>query len=878
MRITKYASLAGIALALSFGLGAADAQDYTVDVDNLWFVELSDAPAADGTRIEHVRSQQAAFRKTARDAGIEYKERRSFGVLFNGFSIEADASQRALIASLPGVRALWPIEVIDAPEPPTDGGSHPDLTTALAMTNADRVHSVHGYTGAGIRVAVMDTGIDYDHPDFGGDGVARQNSPFFPNERVVAGWDFVGDDFTAGLEPQPNPYPDDCGGHGTHVAGIVGANGDLTGVAPDVLFGAYRVFGCSGSTTADIMLAAMEMALADDMHVLNMSIGARAQWPQYPTGAAATRLTRKGMVVVASIGNNGPGGSVPDGPYAAGAPGVGHDVIGVASYNNTHLAQQAFTVDPGNMLVGFNRATASALPPSSGSLTVSRLGAEVPEIEGCFPSDFAGFPAGHMALTRRGGCTFHIKAANAQAAGAAALIIYNNAAGAFNPTVAGDTPIVIPVVAISQVDGDAIHALAGEGETTLTWGTQTVSAPNAGGGLISSFSSFGLAADLTLKPDIGAPGGNIFSTIPLEQGGYGQNSGTSMSAPHVAGAVALLRQAHPNMPAGAVRARLQNSAKPTLWSGNPGLGFLEPVNRQGAGLLDIEDAITASIDVTPGKLSLGESEAGPRTQRLTLRNNSNTAVTLALSHVTSLSVGPKNPQVFQTVSHFGGGSTVAFSADTVTVPAGKSRTVDVTITAPATPALGQYGGYVVLTDADGGRDYHVPYAGFIGDYQQVQVLTSAHLTNGNPILRPDLSIGPNEPVTFNPDQGEIAWMIVHRSHHIRYWEFRILHAGTLAPIHPVFANFWQDEYVGRSLSGTAYTGYGWDGTRMHSAGKSNLLVPVPSGDYVIQLRLLKALGDRNNPDHWETWTSPVVTLVRDTESPGGRPVTPPGRR
>ena len=140
----------------------------------------------------------------------------------------------------------------------------------------------------------MDTGIDYDHADFGGDGTARSNSNQFPNSRVVAGFDFVGDAFTGGNTPVPDAFPDDCNSHGSHVAGIVGANGGAVGVAPDVVFGAYRVFGCDGSTTSDIMLAAMERALDDDMDVLNMSIGARAQWPQYPTAAAATQAAEEG--------------------------------------------------------------------------------------------------------------------------------------------------------------------------------------------------------------------------------------------------------------------------------------------------------------------------------------------------------------------------------------------------------------------------------------------------------------------------------------------------------------------------------------------------------------------------------------------------------
>ncbi len=153
------------------------------------------------------------------------------------------------------------------------------------MTGADYAQNTLGFTGKGVKVAVMDTGIDYHHPDLGG--------CFGAGCRVAFGYDLVGDAFNADSSsptfnpvPTPDNDPDDCAGHGTHVAGIVGANGVVKGVAPDVTFGAYRVFGCNGSTTADVMIAAMELALADGMQVLNMSIGASFQWPQYPTAVS----------------------------------------------------------------------------------------------------------------------------------------------------------------------------------------------------------------------------------------------------------------------------------------------------------------------------------------------------------------------------------------------------------------------------------------------------------------------------------------------------------------------------------------------------------------------------------------------------------------
>jgi minor extracellular serine protease Vpr len=893
MKRSLTARLACGAVALSLGFAtAAVAQDSLPASDDesgsLWFVELAGKPVADGNSAANVKAEKANFRAAASAAGIKYKERRAYDVLFNGLSVEVERGQRAKLASIPGVKAVWPVEVIDAPRLELGGGHAADLANALSMTGANIAHSSLGFTGTGIRVAVMDTGIDYDNADFGGDGVQRSNSSAFPNSRVVAGWDFVGDAFDGGATPLPDPvpdgFPDDCNGHGSHVAGIVGANGVLKGVAPDVVLGAYRVFGCNGSTTSDIMLEAMERALADDMDVLNMSIGARAQWPAYPTAAAAERLLKKGMVVVTSIGNNGPGGSVPDGPYAVGAPGVGHHVIGTASFDNTHLTQIAFTVSPDNRAFGYNTATAAPLPPSSGTLPMSKTGTPTTADDACPPAaDIpnptwtggtwlpAGSQTGKAVLIRRGTCSFYSKALNAQRAGAAAVVLYNNAAGALNPTVARPATTIeeisIPVVAITQADGAVLDGRIAAGPTTLTWGTQTIVAPNPTGGLISAFSSIGMAADLTLKPDIGAPGGAIYSTVPIELGTHGNNSGTSMASPHVAGAVALLLEAKPDIRRDAVRTRLQNSADPKNWSGNPGLGFLDYAHRQGAGLVDIDDAILATVDVTPGKLAMGESEAGPQTRTLTITNNGSSAVTFDMSHAPALVTGPKNPANFPAVTTFNAPATATFSAASVTVPAGGTATVNVTITAPAAAGavnLGQYGGYVVLTPQGGGQTYRVPYAGFIGDYQALRVLAPignsqlpwlTRLVNGSFVNQPNGA-------TYTMVGGDIPIFIAHFDHHATRYEFQIVDAASGVPVHDVFNKFDEANFVGRNLSATTFFSFEWDGTRAHSNGSSELRKTVPDGSYRVILRVLKALGDANNPAHWETWTSPVVTIDR----------------
>ncbi len=202
------------------------------ETPQLWFVELSSPPTADGTALTVVNAEKASFRSAAKKAGMVYTERYAFGSLWNGLSIRIGSGQLAKLSRIPGVKAIYPVDTIALP--PTVPGET-DLFTALAMTGADIAQSEMGYTGKGIKVAVMDTGIDYDHADLGGDGTPRENSHIFPTERVAYGYDLVGDDYNADPSspsyspvPVPDDYPDDCNGHGTHVAGIIGANGGVS--------------------------------------------------------------------------------------------------------------------------------------------------------------------------------------------------------------------------------------------------------------------------------------------------------------------------------------------------------------------------------------------------------------------------------------------------------------------------------------------------------------------------------------------------------------------------------------------------------------------------------------------------------------------------
>jgi len=848
----------------------AETGQMTDETPRFWLVEFPSAPLSEGGRDGDVDRDNASFRGEARSEGVSYKERLRFKELWNGVSIEAKPSAVQKIQKLGSVKAVFPVQMHALPPV---GHVSPQLATAIQMTGADVAQEELGLTGAGVRVGVMDSGIDVQHPDLG--------PGFGPGTRITRGYDFVGDDYVGDNTPVPDPLPDDCNGHGTHVAGIIGAKGEVTGVAPGVTFGAYRVFGCGGSTTDDVMLAAMERVLRDHMDVLNISIGdAFNNWPGSPLAAAADRLVKKGVVVVASIGNQGANGL-----YAAGAPGVGARVIGVASFDNLFTTLRTFTVSPDGKVVGYEQATASGIAPLSGISALARTGTSTSTADAC-TALASGSLAGTFALIRRGTCSFYVKARNAQAAGAAGVVIYNNAPGriggiSVDPAVGGfpgGPAITIPVVNISGADGVVINDRIAAGPTTISWTNETVSFPNASANLISSFSSYGLAADLSLKPDIGAPGGFIWSTIPLELGGHGTISGTSMASPHVAGAAALLFESRGSLRrdhkddrdgdwrdgknddrniarASQVRDILQNSADPRPWWGIPSLGLLDNVNRQGAGMLDIVGAVQAKSSVMPGKLSLGESEGKSAiSQRITIRNNGDRRVTYTLSHAPALANGP---QIFLP-SFFDAFASVAFSRPSFTVDGGDARSVEVSVTPPEDlEDKGIYGGYIVVTpEAGAGEVLRVPYAGFKGDYQSIQIL--APTPAGFPWLaRPaGTSFAKLNGGTFTLTGPDVPYVLFHMDLQARTVALNVVTARGRT-----LGRAIELEYMPRNSTSTSFFALTWDGTYMPGQ-RGNRFRTAPDGEYRLMLSVEKPLADRRNSDHIETWSSPTFTIDR----------------
>ena len=444
----------------------------------LWHVELSSPPTAGGTSVAVLEREEAAFHAAASAAGVRYVERRHFRSLWNGLTLSMTPNDAGQLRRLAVVRAVYPVVRVTRLQGEAQAESQ-------AQTGADVVRAA-GITGAGVHVALIDSGIDYQHPDLGG--------CFGPGCRVTRGFDFVGDSYDATVPssvPMPDSDPDDCNGHGTHVAGIVGATGpNVQSVAPDVTFGAYRVFGCAGSSDTDIVLAAMERVHKDGADVLNMSLGPSMdrlpsdfQWSQSPVARAADRLVQKGMVVVAAIGDRGE-----DGLYAAGAPGVGSRVIGVAAFDPQYMV---FTLASDDRKVVYKRATPSVAPlaPLDGTALMARTGTPASLADACSTLP-AGSLVGRVALIRRGTCSFHVKVDNALAAGSVGVVIYNNQMALlrnFGPMLTG-SPIPIPVVFVTEDDGKEIDARLATGEVKMRWTRE--------GGLISGFSSVRVGAGL----------------------------------------------------------------------------------------------------------------------------------------------------------------------------------------------------------------------------------------------------------------------------------------------------------------------------------------------------------------------------------------------
>ena len=509
---------------------------------------------------------------------------REYDYLFSGFSVELKANEITKLLAIPGVKAVYPnvTYTVDAV-----GGDliTPELFSPHMMDSAPFIGANDawdaGFTGEGITVAVIDTGADYTHPDL---------KHAFGDYK---GWDFVDND----NDPQETPPGDPRGGstaHGTHVSGTVAANGVIKGVAPDATLLAYRVLGPGGSGTTENVVAGIERAVQDGADVMNLSLGNTTNDPDWATSLALDWAMAEGVVAVTSNGNSGPDN------WTVGSPGTSRDAISVGA---NQLPYNVFSVDistDGDF--EYPTATVMGHPGEDELLALNEGEFEFVDVGLGAVADFEGKDLeGKIALISRGGFAFVDKATNAKNAGAAGAIIYNNADEEFSFIIPG---MDVATIKLSGIDGQKMLEELEDGNNMVSFDIEIDSAV---GETVADFSSRGPVMNTwMIKPDVGAPGVNITSTVPTHNPenphGYAAYQGTSMSAPHVAGAAALILEAHPDWEVDHVKSALMNTAVDVI---DPATGESYPHNTQGAGSVRVLDAIETKTLVIPGSHSYG---------------------------------------------------------------------------------------------------------------------------------------------------------------------------------------------------------------------------------------------------------------------------------
>jgi uncharacterized repeat protein (TIGR01451 family) len=610
---------------------------------------LAKAGAASKAQVAKVKAAQEIVAQSLFAAPIDAREIYRISKALNGIAIAVDRANLGQLFAIPGIKRVLPIIL----EHTTSLTSVPFIGAPNVWANTIGLPA--GVLGAGVRVGIIDTGIDYLHGDFGGSGTltsyqtestasaAFTTAGSFPTAKVVGGTDFAGDAYTGSNSPVPDANPMDCNGHGSHVAGTAAGFGVTAagatfagpydanlstysslriapGVAPQASLYALRVFGCGGSTA--LVPQAIDWAmdpnndddLSDHLDVINMSLGSDFGISVDASSEAAENAAHAGVIVAISAGNSS------DTFFIVGSPGVtGGAITTAASLDSGEQFLGVQVNTPAAIAGPYAAGAASFGPPVSPSFTAHAVVlAQDPAdasgpltTDGCSALTNAAAVAGNIALIDRGTCGFTVKTKNAQNAGAVGVIIVNNAPGSTPPGLGGaDATITIPAVSVTLVDGNTLKANLTNLNATL------LGLP--GGDTLASFSSRGPAhrfeVPLAVKPDVAAPGLNVTSvqtghtctsagqscTGAIDPSGFTPNnqalviSGTSMASPHVAGTMALLRQLHPDWSVEELKALAMNYAVHDVTVAPNSPPRFGP-SRVGAGRIDPAAAAVGSV-------------------------------------------------------------------------------------------------------------------------------------------------------------------------------------------------------------------------------------------------------------------------------------------
>jgi len=550
-----------------------------------------------------VRLGQAAVRARLERRGARIVT--AVDTLSNAFFVQMPAAQVARLRSVRGVRRVLPERTYQL-----------TLDHALPLHKVPQAWSLGGAypQGAGMKVGMIDTGIQIAHPGFNDTGF--QAPPGFPiagaagdaaftNQKVIVARSYVG----RCLSADPDTSAQDDVGHGTGTAmaaaGVenTGPLATITGVAPLAYLGNYKVFGSPGVndfTNSCAIDAAVEDAVNDGMDVINLSLGSI---PAPPVDSdqevqVIESAISMGVIVVIAAGNGGPD------PNTIGSPGTAPDAITMGAMNNDRIFAAPFTV-------GTNGPYA-ALPgdesPPSSSITAQLVDISLkldPTGLACTPLP-ANSLTGVMALILRGTCTFEVKLNYAQQAGAVAALVYTYPSSPDAVVMAvGDA--TLPAEMVSSQDGLTIKQLATSPvQATMSFAQAPFAIdPNT----IAAFSSLGPSVDLSIKPDLLAVGENFYTAAETSDPagelynaqGYVVSQGTSFSTPLVTGAAAVLRAARPGFTPLEYKSLLVNSAATAF----PAPDQAQSVQNAGAGVLDLNAAMLATLAVSPTSIGFG---------------------------------------------------------------------------------------------------------------------------------------------------------------------------------------------------------------------------------------------------------------------------------
>jgi subtilisin family serine protease len=681
-------------------------------------------PAAEKQAVKaELRLRQEALRPAIESLGGRVLG--EYQVVYNGIKVAIPHARLMDLSRMTAALDVSPVALME-----------PDNTNSVPLIGAPAVWSgVPGFRGEGIKIGIIDTGIDYTHLNFGGPGTteayaaahAAEKAPadprwFGPNApKVKGGIDLVGDAYNGRNTPMPDPNPLDCNGHGSHVAGTSAGFGVLStgatyhgpydssiygatkfdigpGVAPAADLYAIRVFGCTGSTA--VVVDAIEWAVDNGMDVINMSLGSPFGVGDSSSAEASNNAARAGVIVVASAGNSG------SAQYITGSPAVASRAISVAANEPLPtLPGSTYTVANTSGSFSLLALNANERPITSGStwgIVVLRNPDGTISL-GCSESEYKdAVIAGKLVVAMRGDCARVDRAIFGSRHGAAAVAMINSAPGF--PVLEGNIFDGFKLVEIPflGVRGSDEAAVVGKDGGTATFAAATA-IPNSNFRRFASFTSGGpRSGDSILKPDITAPGVSTQSTA-IGTGRYGTRlSGTSMAAPHVAGVAALVRQAHPGWSVSNVKAAIVNTGDPSAVPGyrtsRGGTGFVQPSAATRTTVVAFGDSSLVSLSLGFAELSQDlTAQAG-----LSIRNLGTDSATFTLSAAAGVTSSPH---------------TLRLGASTITVDPGDTEGVDVFLTVPAGTAGDSSGfrevvGLITLTPAagsNGGISLRVPY-------------------------------------------------------------------------------------------------------------------------------------------------------------------------